>query len=224
MNTVKIVKGKPFGELYSRGYLRNGSGQIIVDANGLPVISGAQDVYVGNTRPDWTGSIVNKFSYKNFFTSFVISARMGGVVSSFTNANIYADGVAAKTAQNRDGFIFDGVFADGSKNNKQITAEQYWKKVGGRNTPAGEVFTYDASNIRLREFVLGYNLSSKLLNGKPFQSASISLTGRNLFFLLNRAEGFDPEQVIGSGNSTVGIEAFAPPTTRSFGLSLNLTF
>ncbi|MDR6781507.1 TonB-linked SusC/RagA family outer membrane protein [Pedobacter africanus] len=224
MNTVKIVKGKPFGELYSRGYLRNASGQIIVDVNGLPVISGAQDVYVGNTRPDWTGSIVNKFSYKNFFTSFVISARMGGVVSSFTNANIYADGVAAKTAQNRDGFIFDGVFADGSKNNKQITAEQYWKKVGGRNTPAGEVFTYDASNIRLREFVLGYNLSGKLLNGKPFQSASISLTGRNLFFLLNRAEGFDPEQVIGSGNSTVGIEAFAPPTTRSFGLSLNLTF
>lgn len=224
MNTVKIVKGKPFGELYSRGYVRNANGQIIVDANGLPVISGAQDVYVGNTRPDWTGSIINRFSYRNFYASFVISARMGGVVSSFTNANIYADGVAAKTAENRDGFIFDGVFADGSKNNKQITAEQYWKKVGGRNTPAGEVFTYDASNIRLREFVLGYNLSGKFLNGKPFQSASISITGRNLFFLLNRADGFDPEQVIGSGNATVGIEAFSPPTTRTFGMSLNLTF
>lgn len=224
MNTVKIVKGKPFGELYSRGYVRNANGQITVDANGIPVISGAQDVYVGNTRPDWTGSVINRFSYKNFFTSFVISARMGGVVSSFTNANIYADGVAAKTAENRDGFIFDGVFANGTPNNKTITAEQYWKKVGGRNTPAGEVFTYDASNIRLREFVLGYNLSGKLLNGKPFQSASISVTGRNLFFLLNRADGFDPEQVIGSGNSTVGIEAFSPPTTRSFGLSLNLTF
>ncbi|WP_316812638.1 SusC/RagA family TonB-linked outer membrane protein [Pedobacter heparinus] len=224
MNTVKIVKGKPFGELYSRGYVRNANGQITVDANGLPVISGAQDVYVGNTRPDWMGSVVNRFSYKNFFTSFVISARMGGVVSSFTNANIYADGVAAKTAENRDGFIFDGVFANGTANNKMITAEQYWKKVGGRNTPAGEVFTYDASNIRLREFVLGYNLSGKLLNGKPFQSASISVTGRNLFFLLNRADGFDPEQVIGSGNATVGIEAFSPPTTRSFGVSLNLTF
>jgi len=224
MNTVKIVKGKPFGELYSRGYVRNTSGQILVDATGLPIISSAQDVYVGNTRPDWTGSVLNKFSYKNFFMSFVISARMGGVVSSFTNANIYADGVAAKTAQNRDGFIFDGVLADGSKNTKTISAEQYWKKVGGRNAPAGEVFTYDASNIRLREFVLGYNLSGKWLNGKPFESANISLTGRNLFFLLNRADGFDPEQVIGSGNSTVGIEAFSPPTTRTIGVSLNLTF
>ncbi|WP_017258526.1 SusC/RagA family TonB-linked outer membrane protein [Pedobacter arcticus] len=224
MNSVKIVKGKPFGELYSRGYIRNATGQIMVDGNGLPMISGAQNVYVGNTRPDWTGSLINKFSYKSFYTSFVISARMGGVVSSFTNANIYADGVAAKTAENRDGFVFDGVLANGTQNTKQITAEQYWKKVGGKNTPAGEVFTYDASNIRLREFVLGYNLSGKLVNGTPFQSASISLTGRNLFFLLNKADGFDPEQVIGSGNSTVGIEAFSPPTTRSFGLSLNLSF
>jgi TonB-linked SusC/RagA family outer membrane protein len=224
MNTVKIVKGKPFGELYSRGYVRNANGQIVVDATGTPLITAAQSVYVGNTRPDWTGSMINKFTYKDFFMSFVISARMGGVVSSFTNANIYADGVAEKTAQNRDGFIFDGVFADGTTNNQSITAEKYWKKVGGRNSPAGEVFTYDASNIRLRELVLGYNLGSSFTNGKPFRSANISLTGRNLFFLLNRADGFDPEQVIGSGNAVVGIEAFAPPTTRTIGVSLNLTF
>lgn len=224
MNTVKVEKGKPFGQLYSRGYVRDANGKIVVDATGLPVITAAQTVFVGNTRPDWTGSVVNKFSYQDFFLSFVISARMGGVVSSFTNANIYGDGVAAKTLQGRDGFVFDGVTANGSKNAVSITAEQYWRKVGGRNSPAGEVFTYDASNIRFRELVIGYNLPKNLIKGLPFQTASVSLTGRNLFFLLNRAEGFDPELVVGSADRAVGIEAFAPPTTRSIGINLNLGF
>lgn len=225
MNTVKVIKGKPFGELFSRGYTRDvKSGQIIVDATGLPVITSAQSVYLGNTRPDWTGSVINKFSYKDFFLSFVVSARMGGVASSFTNANIYGDGQAAKTLENRGGFVFDGVLADGSKNTKSITAEQYWRKVGGRNTPAGEVFTYDASNIRLRELVIGYSLPKNLIRGLPFQAASVSLTGRNLFFLLNRAEGFDPELVVGSADRAVGIEAFSPPSTRSMGINLNLSF
>lgn len=224
MNTVKVIKGKPFGELYSRGYSRNATGQILVDATGLPIISSAQTVYVGNTRPKWTGSIINKFSYKDFFLSFVINGRMGGVVSSFTNANIYGDGVAAQTAEKRVGFVFNGVKADGSENKTSITAEQFWRKVGGRNTPAGEVFTYDASNIRLRELVIGYSLPQTFIRKLPFQSASVSLTGRNLFFLLNRAQGFDPELVVGSSDRAVGIEAFSPPTTRSMGINLNLNF
>lgn len=224
MNTVKVVKGKPFGELYSRGYSRNAAGQILVDAAGLPIITSAQSVYVGNTRPVWTGSIINKLSGKEFFLSFVVSARMGGVVSSFTNANIYGDGVAAKTLEGRDGFVFDGVLANGSKNSTTITAEQYWRRVGGRNTPAGEVFTYDASNIRLRELVIGYNLPDNLISRLPFQAASVSLTGRNLFFLLNRTEGFDPELVVGTADRAVGIEAFSPPSTRSMGINLSLSF
>lgn len=224
MNSVRILKGRPFGELYSRGYSRNASGQILVDATGLPIITTAQTVYVGNTRPEWTGSVINKFSYKAFFLSFVINARMGGVVSSFTNANLYGDGVTAKTLEGRDGFVFDGVLANGNKNTVSTTAEAYWRKVGGRNSPAGEIFTYDASNIRLREAVIGYNIPKNLIKRFPFQAASVSLTGRNLFFLLNKAEGFDPELVVGSADRAVGIEAFSPPTTRSIGINLNLSF
>ncbi|CAM4170781.1 SusC/RagA family TonB-linked outer membrane protein [Flavobacterium weaverense] len=224
MNTVKVIKGKPYGELYSRGYTRNATGQIIVDANGLPIITSAQSVYLGNTRPDWTGSIMNKLSYKDVFFSFLIGARIGGVVSSFTNANTYGDGVAEGTLAGRDGFVFDGVFADGSANNKSITAEQYWTKVGGRNAPAGEVFTYSATNIRLREVVIGYNIPKELFGKTFFQNASISFSGRNLFFFKNNAKGFDPESVVGTANSSVGIEAFSAPSTRTYGATLNLSF
>ncbi|MEC5166566.1 TonB-linked SusC/RagA family outer membrane protein [Flavobacterium sp. PL11] len=224
MNTVKVIKGRPYGELFSRGYTRNATGQVVVDANGLPIITGAQNVYLGNTRPDWTGSVMNRFSYKEVFFSFLIGARIGGVVSSYTNANTYGDGIAEATLAGRDGFVFDGVFADGTANNKTITAEQYWTKVGGRNTPAGEVFTYSASNIRLREVVLGFNLPKEIFKKTVFQNASLSFSGRNLFFFKNNAKGFDPESVVGTANSSVGIEAFSAPSTRTYGATLNLTF
>jgi hypothetical protein len=97
-------------------------------------------------------------------------------------------------------------------------------RVGGRNTPAGEVFTYDASNIRLRELVFSYNLPNSLIKGLPFQSASLSLVGRNLFFLMNKAVGFDPELTAGAQNTTVGLESFSMPSTRSLGVNLNIAF
>jgi hypothetical protein len=50
------------------------------------------------------------------------------------------------------------------------------------------------------------------------------LVGRNLFFLLNRAEGFDPELTAGAQNTTVGLESFSLPTTRTIGVNLNLSF
>lgn len=224
VNDVVVEEGKPLGQLYSRGYERNANGQILVDATGLPRITAGKTVFMGNSRPDWTGGINNRISWKSFTLSFLISARMGGYVSSFTNAVIYADGVTKKTLEGRDSYVVDGVRDDGSKNTVATNAEKYWIRVGGRNTPAGEVFTYDASNIRLRELVLSYNLPTQLIKGLPFQSGSVSLVGRNLFFLMNRAEGFDPELTAGAQNTTVGLESFSLPTTRTIGVNLNLSF
>jgi len=224
VNDVVVEEGKPLGQLYSRGYQRNAQGQILVDATGLPRISAGKTVFMGNSRPDWTGGINNRISWKSFSLSFLISARMGGYVSSFTNAVIYADGVTKKTLEGRDSYVVDGVRDDGSKNTTATNAEKFWVRVGGRNTPAGEVFTYDASNIRLRELVLSYNLPNNVIKGLPFQSGSISLVGRNLFFLLNRAEGFDPELTAGAQNTTVGLESFSLPSTRTVGVNLNLSF
>jgi hypothetical protein len=224
INDVVVEEGKPLGQLYSRGYERDASGQIKVDATGLPRITAGKTVFMGNSRPDWTGGINNRFSYKSFALSFLISARMGGYVSSFTNAVIYADGVSEKTLEGRSSYLVNGVSDNGSKNTVTTTAEKFWVKVGGRNTPAGEVFTYDASNIRLRELVFSYNLPNRMIKALPFQSGAVSIVGRNLFFLMNKAEGFDPELTAGAQNTTVGLESFALPTTRSIGINLNLSF
>jgi TonB-linked SusC/RagA family outer membrane protein len=224
MNNMRAIEGKPLGEIYSRGYVRNASGQVVVGVDGLPQITPGTTVYLGNSRPDWTGGLTNRISYKDFSFSFLISARMGGIVTSFTNAILNADGTTEETLAGRDSYLFPGVQVDGSENKVTTTSEKYWLKVGGRNQPLGEVFTYDASSIRLRELVLSYNLPSSLMKNTPFQGASISLVGRNLFFIMNKAKGFDPELAAGAQNTTVGLESFSLPSTRQIGVNLNLSF
>lgn len=224
MNFSRALEGEPLGQVFSRGYQRDAQGRVLVDPNGLPLITPGTTVYVGNTRPDWIGGISNRLNYKKLSLSFLISARVGGVVSSFTNAVIYSDGLVEQTLAGRDSYIFPGVTATGSVNTVATTSEKYWKKVGGRNTPVGEVWTYDATNVRMRELSLSYALPVNLIGKSPFQTASISLVGRNLFFLVNRAEGFDPELTAGAQNTTVGLESFSMPSTRQVGLNLNLSF
>ncbi len=224
INLTKIVEGRPYGEMYSRGLMKDSLGRQIVTADGRPAVTGGQTVYVGNSRPKWTGGFNNRFTYKDFSFSFLITARMGARITSFTDANLEGDGLSARTLDGRDGFVVDGVMANGSKNTTSITAEQYWNLLGGRNTPAGELFTYDASNIRLREVVLTYTIPQTKLQKTGIKGASVSLTGRNLFFIKNDAKGFDPELVVSTDKGSIGTESFCLPFTRSYGINLNLTF
>lgn len=220
----RAVEGFPLGQMYSRGYQRNASGQILVGTNGLPLITPGTTVDIGNSRPDWTGGFSNTFNYKRFSFNALITARVGGTVTSFTNAIIYSDGQVAETLDGRTSMVFPGVTAAGAANTVATTAEAYWKFVGGRNTPVGEVWAYSATNVRLREASLSYTLPKNLFKKAPFQAASVSLTGRNLFFIVNKAKGFDPESTAGSTNTSVGQEGFSLPTTRQIGLNLNLSF
>ncbi|MBT8184382.1 MAG: SusC/RagA family TonB-linked outer membrane protein, partial [Eudoraea sp.] len=224
--------GDEWGNVYSRGFARDDQGRVLVAADGTPEITSGQEVLIGNYNPDWLGGIYNTFNYKNFSFGFLIDIRQGGTVGSFTNAILASDGALTKTLQGRDGSLVFGenifsnlnvVQADGSPNNIQVGAEAFWAKVGGRNSPVGEAFVEDASNIRMREITLGYAFPQSLISKTPFKQAKISLVGRNLFFISNKAS-VDPEVVTGTNTAADGFESFAPPATRSFGLNLKFGF
>jgi TonB-linked SusC/RagA family outer membrane protein len=224
INITKIVEGRPYGEMYSRGLVRDSvTGTPIILDDGKPALTAAKDVFLGNSRPKWNGGLGNRFTYKNFSLSFLVTARMGGRITSFTNANLEGDGLSERTLAGRESLVLPGIKADKSVNTTPITAEQYWNLVGGRNTPVGELFTYSASNIRLREMVFTYMIPQSTLGRTPIKGASISLTGRNLFFFKNDAD-FDPELVVSTDKGSIGTESFCLPYTRSFGLNLNLNF
>ena len=233
LRRFRIEEGKPFGEVYSRGLLRDDQGRVLVEANGLPRVTPGFTVRVANYNPDWLAGIQNAFSFKNFRLSFLIDMRKGGSISSLGNAIIYADGLTEETLEGREGGLIFGenfyehetaVLADGTPNNVPITAEQFWLKVGGRNAPVGEIFTVDATNIRFREAVLSYSLPSAMLSNGPFRKVSVSFVGRNLFFLSNKANNIDPDVTVGTAAIGAGYDAFGPPTARSYGFNLNLGF
>ncbi|MCC5937870.1 MAG: SusC/RagA family TonB-linked outer membrane protein [Lunatimonas sp.] len=228
-----VEEGAMFGEVYSRGYLRDDQGRVIIGTNGLPRTTPGFTVRVANYNPIWLGGIQNNFKYKNFRANFTIDFRQGGSIASLTNAIIYADGLTEETLQGREGGLIFGqnfmahetaVLETGEPNNIPITAEQFWVQMGGRNAPIGEVFSVSATNVRMREAVVGYNIPASRLEKLPIRTASVNFVARNLFFLLNRAGNIDPDVTVGTGTAAQGFDSFAPPTARSFGFNVNLGF
>lgn len=221
MTTYKVVEGQPYGQIYTKGFIRNDAGRILINSLGLPVTSPGQTMPMGSANPDWFGGLANNFSWKGLSLSVLLDMRFGGKIFSFTESNLASDGFSDYTLEGRDGFVVDGVMeSDGSENTISVTSEEYWLSLGGRNSPTGEPFGYDASYVRLREIVLGYNFT---FTSPVLQSIRLALYGRNLGFLYNASEVVDPNMSVGTGN-VQGIEGFGLPSTKSYGLSATFKF
>jgi hypothetical protein len=93
--------GGAYGTLFGTTYQRDGSGNIIVDENGLPKVS-TTSRELGHFTPNWTGGISNTFRYKDFTLSFLIDASIGGKIYSNTNRTGRYTGVLASTLPGRD--------------------------------------------------------------------------------------------------------------------------
>ncbi|MEH6682036.1 MAG: SusC/RagA family TonB-linked outer membrane protein [Sediminicola sp.] len=232
INRFFLDVGEPWGNIYTRGFVRDDQGRVIVGDNGVPQKTGGFSVVAGNVNPDWLGGISNTFSYKNIDFSFLIDIRQGGVVTSVTNSILAARGVLEETLIGRDGGLVFGqdvfsnlnaVKTDGTPNDIAVDPELFWNSMGGENTPLGEAFVEDASNVRMREITLGYSFGPKLLDRTFMRSAKISLVGRNLFFFSNSAP-FDPEILTGTGVISESFESFVPPVSRSIGMNLKIGF
>ena len=227
--------GQPYGTLFGTAFERNASGDILVDADGTPVISASKKI-LGKYTPDWLGGITNNFRYKNVSLSVLVDAHIGGQVFSGTNNTGTYTGVLASTLPGRgaenggitytnergsfdDGMIFAGVKADGTPNTTVVPAEQYYKAL----TNADEAFVYSANYVKLREVKLGYNLPKQWISSIGIQSATVSLVGRNLLIIHKDVPNIDPETAFNTGNGQ-GLEDLGLPTVRSIGFNLNFKF
>jgi TonB-linked SusC/RagA family outer membrane protein len=200
-----------FGDYYGRLIDKNPDGSIKVDANGIPILTPANDPrYVGNPNPKFLAGFNNSFRYKNINLSFLVDSRFGGQTFSMTQTWLDYKGISQRTADARNA---GGVLVNG----KMVDAQAYYTAISaGADGAAVPEYTYSATNIRLRELALGYTFP---LIGKTFKNLNISLTGHNLFFFYKKAP-YDPEQAISTTTNTMGIDGFGVPATRSFGFSV----
>ncbi|MBP3943144.1 SusC/RagA family TonB-linked outer membrane protein [Sphingobacteriaceae bacterium WQ 2009] len=230
--SVRAIEGQLYGEIYGTKFLRVAdansefNGQLLLTGAGLPQATAAQKI--GNQAPKALVGITNSFAYKNFGFSFQVDGRIGGEFFSGTNVNLQANGSSANTVVNgaRENMVLGGVIASGTtfvKNDKSITPQQYWTQVGTLgNLGISEANLYDATNFRLRNVNLNYNIPIK--NNKVIQRAKVGLTVNNVWMIKSYAQGIDPESVYAINTNAVGFENFSTPTSRSYFFNLTLGF
>jgi TonB-linked outer membrane protein, SusC/RagA family len=220
------VPGEPFNVIKGIGFERDEqTGEPIILANGLHKPS-ADLVTLGDPNPRWNGSWINSFSWKGFTLSAMMEYRHKGAVFSNTVTATLARGVTKDPVVDRElTFIMPGVKEDGTPNDIQITASNYF--FAGYQGATDEPNVFDGSMIRLREVSLGYEIPMNLMAKTPFKRASIALSGTNLWFL---ALNFPPNMnydvdVLGTGvGNGLGFDFVTGPSSRRFGGTVTLTF
>jgi len=231
--------GQPYGIIRGRGWRRDSLGRKLVAADGGVLTT--PNTLLGSALPEWTGGITNNFKVGNFTFSFLVDIRKGGNYYSGTFKRALQSGALAFTLTGREdyylhtyilgedplltntGFIFsDAFFEDGKPNNRYLNPDNAIKGKGYFNNEELEMF--DASYVKLREVVAGYNVPASLLKKTRISNARVSVSGRNLWTIhKNTPIGIDPEASVTSGNGQ-GIEYGSLPPSSTFGFNLILTF
>ncbi len=215
------VSTKPYGTIRGSAFERDSAGNILVDG-GLPV-AGPFSV-LGNIQPTWTGGWGNELSYRRFSLSFLFDIRRGGKIVSLTNYLGDYAGTLESSLRGREidwnnpGIVVKGIdVRTGLPNTTVVTTEQYMQGL----FPTIGPYIYDGSYVKLRELRVSYDLpsvwTSKVLKA---QSASISITGRNLV-TWKKIPNVDPEFAYSSRNDQ-GMEYMIPSNPRSIGFNLRI--
>ena len=158
-----------------------------------------QDIpFLPDAYPDFTFSIQNSFSYKNFDLSFLFRGSVGNDVLNMSR------------------LYYEGFSYFGSNNILKSTLEHPEYKGGAIYSSR---FIEDGSFVKLDNLTLGYNVP---LKGKVISKMRIYVTGQNLL-TLTKYKGMDPE--VHLAGLEPGIEWYTfYPRTKTYLLGLNITF
>lgn len=216
-----LIKGLPGPQIMANDFVYDSQGRVVIDATGIPVQS-ASRIAMGSVLPKVYGGFNNDLSYKNFNLSFLFDYRFGNKVLSATNYYTIFRGLNQMTLEGREtGVVAVGVTADGATNKVSVPAQTYYQNLARRISALNVM---DGSFIKLRQITLGYSLNPKILSKTPIKSVELSFVARNLLTLLKRTDNIDPEAGFSSVINYAGIEGNSLPSTRTYGLNLNVKF
>lgn len=209
---VVLKKGGGMGDIYTyTDFKRDAEGNIALDSNGNVMQTNLSNPqYRGSVLPKGNLGFSNDFSWKGVNLGFVLTARLGGICMSQTQAILDEYGVSAVSAETRN----NGGIA---VNTGKISAEGYYAVVGGDN-PIWSEYIYSATNVRLQEAHISYTLPRKWLKSKEL---TLGVTANNLFMIYRKAP-FDPESTASTGTYYQGFDYFMQPSLRTLGFNIKL--
>ena len=210
---IILKEGGTMGDVYmSTDFARDAEGNILIDNGKVKQVNLDNPQYRGSVLPKANLGFSNEFSWKGLNLGFLITARLGGICMSQTQAILDNYGVSKASAVARDN---GGI----PVNTGKISAENYYSVVGGDN-PIWSEYIYSATNVRLQEAHISYTLPRSIV-GK--MGVTLGLTASNLFMIYNKAP-FDPESTASTGTYYQGFDYFMQPSLRSLGFSVKVNF
>nr|WP_285815539.1 TonB-dependent receptor [Phocaeicola sartorii] len=164
---------------------------------------------VGKAVPDWMGGMTNRFTYKNFDLSFMISFQTGASLFDYPGYFLtYSDGVRV-----------------GSFNMTADVAGNYWTKPGDKvdnpkpiyNNPyRSDRFSSrtvrSTDNIRMRDITFGYKIP---VSKKYINNLRVYFKATNPFLIYCATKDIDPDVDINGYRQT------DTPPTKAFMFGLN---
>jgi len=230
LGELHYTVGMPMNQLYTKTYLRNDKGEILVQNNGKLLATPAA-VPVGSSIPKHTGGWNNTFTYKNLSLGIFIDYKLGGTVLSSTYLNMTRQGMSDLSLQGRregeNGLVFPGVYqSTGLPNTTAVTDLQGFYG-DYRNLQIGDPFTFKSDFVKLRSITLSYNLTNAIKNVAFLgfvKGLSLQASCRNVLILYKDIPNLDPEAIQSSGDTRAGYENSSLLTTRDFMFGLNVKF
>jgi TonB-linked SusC/RagA family outer membrane protein len=235
LGELHYTVGMAMNQLYTKTYLRNDKGEIVVSPTG-GLLASATTVPVGSATPKHTGGWSNIITYKNLSLSIFVDYKLGGTVLSSTYLNMTRQGFSDMSLIGRrlnpdgtpfeSGLTFPGVYANGDPNTSVVTnLQNYYADY--RNLQIGDPFTFKSDFVKLRSVSLSYNITN-VINKVSFlgfvKGLSLTASCRNVAILYKDIPNLDPEAIQSSGDTRLGYENSSLLTTRDFMFGLNVKF
>ncbi|MEX8547378.1 MAG: TonB-dependent receptor [Mucilaginibacter sp.] len=191
-------------------------GQIkLADINGDGKLDANDRSVIGSNQPKIQGGITNHFEFKGVDLSFVVFARIGGMItSSLYNGN-------NNTLQGRYNSININYWTPTNPTN-DYPKPNYAQTL----VPFGSTMSYfDGSFVKIRSINLGYTFPKLIYNKIGAKSLRVFASAVNPFIFSkysSKYHGIDPET--GSSNNYSGSLGLNTPTAYTINFGLNATF
>lgn len=237
-----LREGDSYGTISGYDYIYDANGKRVVNDAGTKYLITDSRVPIGNAAPDFIGGWNMSLTYKNLRFSALVDTKWGGDIYCGSYVIALQTGQSPETLKERQGgglpytdpagntsnigIILDGVHADGTPNSTVVHYYyKYLPNAGGWGKFVSTPGIVENTWVKMREMTLSYTLPSRLTaRSGVFQSLTLTLTGRDLFYIYTTLpDKINPEGIMGSGNAQ-GFEWASFPGTRSFVFGVSASF
>lgn len=181
-----------------------------INDNITKVYNAANRVIVGTSTPDFYGSFLNSFNYRNFFLSGTILFNKGGLAFSALRRNSESDGLnLLQENQSRNSL-------DHWKNPGDLALAPRLSAISTSSTLNSTRYLHDKTHIRISNASVGYNFDERHLSRLFLRGASIYIQADNIGFWTPYQRNKDRNTYRNSFTSW--------PEVRSISLGANLNF